>query len=49
MNHIEMNVIEAATPELQTLLAKQTQDSITELDSAQLLLVGGGSIVVSFD
>ncbi|HWY72023.1 MAG TPA: hypothetical protein VNW98_00155 [Burkholderiaceae bacterium] len=44
MNHInvETNVVEAQTSELQTLLAKQTEEAIAELNSSQLALVGGG-------
>ena len=40
---IETNVIELETSELKALVAKQTEDAITELNSAQLMLVGGGS------
>jgi len=45
MNNIETNVAATETTELQT----QTEDAITELNAAQLLLVGGGSIIISFD
>jgi hypothetical protein len=45
MNHIsaEANVIEAEVNELQALAAAHTDEAITELSSAQLLMVGGGS------
>jgi hypothetical protein len=45
MNNIETNVAATETTELQA----QTEDAITELNAAQLLLVGGGSIIISFD
>jgi hypothetical protein len=48
MNHInvEMNLVESQTSELQTLLAKQTEEAIAELNLSQLALVGGGCGIV---
>jgi len=45
MNNIETNVAATETTELQA----QIEDAITELNAAQLVLVGGGSIIISFD
>jgi len=48
MNHInaEVNVIEAEISEPQTLSAIQPEDAITELSSAQLMMIGGGGCVI---
>jgi hypothetical protein len=43
---IETNVVELETSELNALIARQTEDAITELNSAQLMLVGGGSATI---
>jgi hypothetical protein len=49
MNHIELNAVEADITESQALVIKQTEEAITELNSAQLILVGGGSGIVSWE
>ncbi len=45
---VEANVLETEATELQAL-AMQTADAIVELNAAQLLLVGGGGIVILTD
>jgi hypothetical protein len=47
MNYsVETSVVETQTTELQALVGKQTQDAIVELNSLQLMLVGGGATIV---
>jgi hypothetical protein len=43
---VEANVVETEINELQALTATQAQESITELNSAQLALVGGGTAAI---
>jgi hypothetical protein len=51
MNHItvEANVVEIEVRALQYSAAKQIEDAISELNSSQLALVGGGSGAILVD
>jgi hypothetical protein len=51
MNHIsiEANGVDTEASQLETLAAQQAQDAITELNAAQLVLVGGGSGIIICD
>jgi hypothetical protein len=51
MNHItvEANVVEVEVRALQSSAAKQIEDAISELNSSQLALVGGGSGAILVD
>ena len=42
----EANVVQTEVSELQALAAIQADDAITELSSAQLLMVGGGGTIM---
>jgi uncharacterized protein len=44
---MESNVVEAEVNELSTLGSVQTEDSMKELNSAQLALIGGGCALIS--
>jgi hypothetical protein len=45
---VESNVVETEATELQAL-AIQTADAMLELNAAQLMLVGGGSVIILTD
>ena len=42
MNHIELQAVEQKTTEIATV-------SIEQLDDLQLVLVGGGTVIVNFE